>query len=103
MAAKTKQDAAAQEPGADKAIERVRALISLATGGSTEEEARSSALQAVRLMKEQNLTVVPQAAVEEVKRVVDGAQALMKKAKAEANQKLMIGLLAGAMFGKKLF
>lgn len=81
-------------------LEKVGKLITLSQSDN-EEEARTAAMQATRLMKEHKLVLVPQSEIDRIKTVIGDANALAKRYEGEATQKMLIGALAGFMVGKK--
>jgi hypothetical protein len=81
-------------------VERVQNLCRLAQN-ENENEARSAAMQAVRLMNEHELAFVPKAQLEHAMKAIQGAQELAKQAKAESTKNMLLGGLIGAFVGKK--
>jgi hypothetical protein len=99
MATKSKPDSGKQ------IIDRVQKLVNLAQSvedGEPTEEARTAAIQAVRLMNEHQLTVVPQVELENVQKVIAGAQAAMRKASSERTKNIAIGFGLSMLFGGKM-
>lgn len=94
-----------QPAEAEDLTERVQHLVALATNNDNEHEAASSALKAVRLMAEHELTVLPRKDLEAAQQVINGARELVKKAEEKANGKLVMGVIAGMLLGgrSKLF
>jgi hypothetical protein len=83
-------------------LEKVGKLVALAQSDN-EEEARTAAMQATRLMREHKLVVVPLAEIERIKVMVGEANALAKKYEGEGTRKMMLGALAGYMLaGNKM-
>jgi hypothetical protein len=80
-------------------LDRVGALISLAQSNPDDEEARTAAMQATRMMKEHELVLVPKSEIERVKRVIGEAQTLARQTTEGANQKMLLGALAGFFIG----
>lgn len=80
-------------------LEKVGKLVALSQSDD-ENEARNAAVTATRLMKEHKLVVVPQSEIDRIQTVIGDARALARKYEGEATQKMMIGALAGFMFGK---
>lgn len=78
-------------------LDRVGKLVALAQSDN-EEEARTAAMTATRLMKEHKLVVIPQSEIDRIKTVIGEANQLAARYQGEANQKMMIGALAGFMF-----
>jgi hypothetical protein len=81
-------------------LEKVQKLVRLAASDN-EEEARTAAMQATRLMKEHELVLVPRSEIERIEKVIGDARELATTSKGEATQKMMIGALAGFFFAKK--
>ena len=84
-------------------LKRVTALIQRAQSptGEDDEEARTSAMQAARMLKDHQLVVVPKSEIERVEQAIRHAHEIAKKSKDEAQQKLIMGVLGGLMLGKK--
>src|SRR5271167_2482072 len=82
-----------------KVLETVGKLIALANGAD-EEEARTAAMQATKLMKQHELVLVPRAEIERVQKLVEGARALATTQKAETQQKMIIAGIAGMLLSK---
>jgi hypothetical protein len=79
-----------------KTVDRVQDLVRLAADEATSDnEARTAALTAVRLMQEEGLTVVSAADLEDVRHRIGQARLKLKKAEDKANQKMMLGALGG--------
>ena len=73
-------------------IEKVQKLVALASDkGAAEEEARSAALQAVRLMGDNDLTVVPKGDLESVQKSVEGMRIELREARKRETAKMLIG------------
>jgi hypothetical protein len=81
-------------------LDKVGKLVALAQSDN-EEEARTAAMQATRLMKEHRLVVMPLSELERVQKSIGEATALAAKHQKDATQKMMLGALAGYMFGNK--
>lgn len=80
-------------------VEKVMGLGKLALSqedGESTEEARTAAVKALRLMKENDLVVMPRA---EVEKVIAGKKELAE-AEAKANKNLLMGLAIGFFGGK---
>jgi Protein of unknown function (DUF2786) len=77
-------------------LEKVGKLVALAQSDN-EEEARTAAMQATRLMKEHKLVVVPLSEIERIQKVVGEANALAKKYEGEGTKKMLLGAMAGYM------
>jgi hypothetical protein len=91
MAAKTKGDTQ------QNIVEKVQKLVALATSDN-EEEARTAAVQAARLMSEHKLVVVPKEDVERAQAFVAGVQ---KRAKEEKMSNMALGAVLGVFLSKK--
>jgi|HubBroStandDraft_5_1064220.scaffolds.fasta_scaffold572190_2 cobalamin biosynthesis protein CbiD len=83
-----------------KTLEKVGNLIKLANGAD-DEEARTAAIQAAKMMKEHELVLVPRSELERVQKVVQGAQALQATMQKEKLQNMAIGAMAGVFLGKQ--
>lgn len=79
-------------------LEQMENLVKLAKDDPESEESRNAAMQVVNLMDEHDLVCIPKTDVERAKKVIDGAQGLMKKAKQEKNKAMLMGAIAGYMF-----
>jgi hypothetical protein len=92
-----------------KTVETVQKLLSLAQDeATTEEEARNAALRAVRLMKENSLTVISgnpgelEETLRGAKEAIETARKEAHVAKQGAQQKLILGAVAGFLISKHL-
>jgi len=83
----------------DDVLKKVGDLIKLSQSDN-EEEARTAAMQATRMMKEHHLVLVPQAELERVQKVVGDVRALAKKYEGESQQKMLMGALLGFVAAK---
>ena len=81
-------------------LAKVGKLLALAQDNDS-EESRNAAIQAARLMKQHRLALVPEEEIERIRKVVGEGQQLAAKYQAEATQKMMLGALAGYLFGQK--
>lgn len=84
-------------------LEKVAKLIAL-TENDSEEEARTSALTAARLIRENDLTVVSKSDLEEIKKATEDAKralARAERAEKKGQQNMIIGALAGAFLAKR--
>ena len=84
-----------------KMLEKVGNLIKLANGQDN-EEARTAAMQATKLMKEHELVLVPKSEIDRIQKVVEGAQALQQTMQKEKLQNMALGALAGVFLGTQL-
>jgi hypothetical protein len=82
-------------------LEKVGKLIKLAQSDN-EEEARTAAMTATRLMQEHKLVVVPIDELERVQKLIGESQALAKRITDEGNNKLLMGLALGFLGAKNL-
>lgn len=83
-----------------KVLERVAQLVRLAQSDN-EEEARTAAMQATRMMKEHRLVLIPESEIERVKKVVGDAQSLARQHEQTGTRNLAIGAVVGLMLGGK--
>jgi hypothetical protein len=93
-----------EEPKVDKKmLDKVGALVRLANDKPEDsEEARTAALTVARMLKENDLVIIPRSELERVKTVLNGAHALAKRHQEDANQKMVIAGIAGLMASKVL-
>jgi hypothetical protein len=85
-------------------VEKVQKLVALAQSqekGEATEEARSAAVQVVRLMKENDLVIVPKADLEAAHKAVEGAQLLRKEVKKAKRDGLVMGFIGAQVLGGK--
>lgn len=84
-------------------LKRVGALVKRAQSptGEDDEEARTAAMQAALMMREHELVLIPKSEIERIETAIKQAQEVARKSKDEAQQKLIMGALAGIMLGKK--
>ena len=82
-------------------VKRVEELVALATKNPEEEEARSAAVKAARLMQEHGLMCVSREDVERAKTVMGDAQEIIARAKKEKTTQMAIGAAIGLFLGKK--
>jgi Protein of unknown function (DUF2786) len=100
MASKTKghRMASSKEKRDPQAVvEKVQKLVALAASAE-EDEARTAAMQAVRLMTEHELVCIPRSYVEGVKEHVDAA---IRDVRAKADRDKMIWGVLGFLLSKK--
>lgn len=88
-------------PTTEEVIGKVNKLISLAQSDN-EDEARNAALQAVRLMSEHKLSLVPKDDLDRAMKFVEGAREMARVAKEEGLKKLALGAVMGALLAKRL-
>jgi Protein of unknown function (DUF2786) len=81
-------------------LQKVGALIKLSKSDN-EEEARTAAMQATRLMAEHKLVLVPQAELERVQKVIGESVALAKKYESEGRNKMLLGAALGFAASKQ--
>lgn len=84
-----------------KVLEKVGKLLKLAQD-SDSEESRSAAMQAVTLMREHELVLVPKSEIDRVGKLIEGANALASRQKGEEMQKLALGAAVGFLLSKQL-
>lgn len=77
-----------------KIIEKVTKLVTLAQSAG-EEEARTAAMQAVKLMHEHKLTPIPQEDLERAMKFVEGAKELANKNSSQKKKDMAIGAAIG--------
>jgi hypothetical protein len=82
-------------------LKRCAQLVKLAQDNPEGEEARTAAVQAMALMKEHELCLVPKSELDRIQKVVGDAQLLAKKHEAELTQRLVIGAIGGVVLGKQ--
>lgn len=82
-------------------MSKVRDLAALALSDD-EEEARTAAVQAIRLLKKHEIVMLPKTELERLISRVEGAAQLEKVAKQEKLQNILMGALGGMLFGSKL-
>ena len=84
-----------------KTIEKVTKLVRLAADGD-EEENRTAALQAVHLMKDHELVLIPASELERIKKVIGDAQMKARDAAQSAQKEKLMWGIAGALLSKQL-
>ena len=91
----------------EKTIETVQKLVALGVtedGGEPTEEARTAAVQAVRLIHDNALVCVPKADMDRALKMVEGSKELARRAKAEGQKNMLLGAALGFVLGgKKIF
>ena len=102
-AKKTKTRNAYVDEATAKALRKVTDLVALAHNTETEDEARSAALTAVKLMAEHRLCVIPETEVERLRRLITNMQEAKKVSGDEKMKQLGIGFVAGMMLSKGKF
>ncbi len=86
-----------------KVLDTVTKLIRLANDKEEDsEEARTAAMQVTKMVKDNDLVLIPRAELERIKVVIGQANALAKRHKDEAQQKMMLAGIAGLMASKVL-
>lgn len=110
MPAQTTQDTDKRSRGkssrngtSDAILAKIEKLVALATDTDDDdnEEARTAAVQAVRLMREHDLALVPKKDLDNARQFVEGAQALARKADQAKWQHMGIGFAAAMFLNKK--
>lgn len=84
-----------------KVIEKVQKLITLAQDKDS-EEGRNAAIQAINLMREHELVVIPQAELEKARKAVDIMQSRLKEVSDGAKKQQLIWGALGFLAGKQL-
>ena len=87
-------------------LKKVASLVKRAQHPTSDddEEARTAAMTATVLMKEHELVILPRSEIDRINEAIREATKLAKESKSEANNKLIMGVLAGMTLGKgKLF
>jgi hypothetical protein len=87
-------------PTESKVLEKAQKLVRLANSAE-EQEARTAAVQLARLMKEEQLVLVPQSEIARIEKVIAGAKDLANTQKGERNKTLALGAIAGVLLGKQ--
>lgn len=83
-------------------LKKVQDLIKLSQSDN-EDEARTAAMQATRLMAQHQLVLVPQSELDRVNGAIKDMQAQMQSAKDESTKRMLIGAVLGfAAAGKGL-
>lgn len=104
---RTKKKTKTKQPYVDeataKALRKVTDLVRLAHDNSNEDEARSAALTAVKLMAEHRLCVIPESEVERLRRLITNMQESRKVSGEEKLKQLGLGFVAGMMLSKGKF
>lgn len=85
---------------ANDVLKKVGALIKLAQSDN-EEEARTAAMQATRLMAENKLVLVPQSEIDRIQKSIGEMKMMQAKSESEAQQKMLIGALLGWVVSKQ--
>ena len=88
-------------PTESKTLQKAQKLVALANSAE-EEEARTAAVQLARLMKEEELVLVPKSEIDRVNKVIGDATALAKQQQSEGMKKMMVGAVVGALILPKL-
>lgn len=88
-------------PTESKTLQKAQKLVALANSAE-EEEARTAAVQLARLMKEEELVLVPKSEIDRVNKVLGDATALAKQQQGEGMKKMMVGAVVGALILPKL-
>jgi|HubBroStandDraft_3_1064219.scaffolds.fasta_scaffold00119_24 hypothetical protein len=87
-------------PTESKVLEKAQKLVRLANSSEV-EEARTAAVALARLMKEEELVLVPRSEIARIEKVIAGAQAMAHTQKGERNKTLALGAIAGVLLGKQ--
>lgn len=84
-------------------LSKVQQLVKLASDeGTTLDERRNAALSAVKLMVDNDLTVVSTEELEAVKKSVDGMRRAMRAQKEKQTRDMILGGLIGAFVAPKM-
>jgi hypothetical protein len=87
-----------------KTVETVQSLIAGALDEENEEESRSKAVQALRMLKKHDLRIVSGADMQAAERAVEQARKIAEEAKSESRKNMLIGGALGYFLSKgKLF
>jgi hypothetical protein len=82
-------------------VTKIERLMDLALDkAATPEEARTAAVTAISLLRENKLALVTPADLDRAKKAIDGATAIAARAKKQAQEKLMLGAFLGFMGAK---
>lgn len=86
-----------------KLLDTVGKLIRLANDKDEgSEEARTAAMTVTKMVKENDLVIIPRSELERIKTVISGAHALAKRHKDEAQKQMLMAGIAGLMASKVL-
>lgn len=81
-------------------LKKVGALIKLAQSDN-EEEARTAAMTATKMMAEHKLVLVPQAEIDRIQTTIGEMRKASAKFESEGQQKMLIGALLGFVVSKQ--
>ncbi len=87
------------------AVETVQKLVALAQSvedGEPTQEARTAAVKAIKLMKENDLVVVAKADMEAAVKAVEGVENMRKRLKKAKQDGMVMGALGALIFKGKL-
>ncbi|HZZ54774.1 MAG TPA: hypothetical protein VFE26_10880 [Trebonia sp.] len=82
-------------------LEKATKLVALANS-EEENEARTAAVQLARLMKSEELVLVPRSEIERVEKVIAGSIAKATEAKSAGLKQVAVGAVIGALLSKSL-
>jgi len=83
-------------------LQRVSDLIKLANDGDEEsEEARTAAVKAARLIKDNKLVLVPQSELERVERQIEGVRNALAKNDSDKTMHMAMAAVAGFFAAKR--
>ena len=85
----------------NKVLETAQRLVALANSNE-EEEARTAAVQLARLMREEELVLVPMSEIRRIAKVAGDAKALAKTQEGEAVKKMVMGGVLGVLLAKTM-
>lgn len=75
-------------------LDKAKKLVALATSADT-EEGRSAAIALTRLMKEEELVLIPMKEMKRIERTIEGMRQAAKEAGGEKMQNMAIGAFVG--------
>lgn len=91
---------------ANEVLQKVEKLVRLGLDAPDSEESRNAAIQALQLIKEHKLAIVPVAALENSTKAVEGMRGELARVRQEASrestQKMFIGAGLGLLASKFL-
>jgi len=85
-------------------LEKVEKLVALAQSeedGKPTQEARTAAITVTRLMKDNDLVIVPRSELEAAKKAINGVTELRQQARKAKRDGMILGGVLGVMAGKQ--
>lgn len=85
-------------------LEKIEKLVALAQTddkGKPTEEARTAAVTAIKLLKDNDLVIVPREKLEAAEKAVEGAKAMRLEAKKAKRDGMLVGAALGLFAGKQ--